>query len=161
MNVLEDHQLTTAKPFGPSGINGCLLVQLPKVQDTRGNLTFIEGGRHVPFQIERVFYLYDVPGGAARAGHALKTCYQFLVAMSGSFDVVAFDGVETRRFHLCRSYYGLLVPPLIWRALDNFSSGSVCLALASGRYDESDYFRDQSDYLRARQQRVVLPRARP
>ena len=125
------------------------LQDLPKINDPRGNLTFIEGGRHVPFDIKRVFYLYDVPGGAERAGHALKTCQQFLIAMSGSFDVILYDGKEKRRVHLNRSYQGLYLPPMIWREMDNFSSGSVCLALASEPYDAKDYYRDYHEYLRA------------
>ncbi len=128
----------------------CKLVDLPKINDPRGNLTFIEGGRHVPFEIKRVFYLYDVPGGADRGGHALKCCHQFLIAMSGSFDVIAYDGKEKQRFHLNRSYNGLYLPPMIWREMDNFSSGSVCLALASELYDANDYYRDYNEFLRAR-----------
>jgi hypothetical protein len=124
------------------------ITDLPKVPDARGNLTFIEEKRHIPFSIKRVFYLYDVPGGADRAGHALKTCHQFLIAMSGSFDVKLYDGKEKQRIHLNRSYFGIHVPPMIWRELENFSSGSVCLALASEFYNEDDYLRDYSDYLR-------------
>jgi hypothetical protein len=127
----------------------CKPIDLPKVSDPRGNLTFIESGRHVPFEIQRVFYLYDVPGGADRGGHALKTCQQFLVAISGSFDVILYDGKEKQRIHLNRSYHGILIPPMIWREMDNFSSGSVCLALASGKYDPDDYYRDYSEYLKA------------
>lgn len=127
----------------------CRVSLLPKISDARGNLTFIEGGRHIPFQIKRVFYLYDVPGGADRGGHALKTCHQFLVAMSGSFDVIVSRGDEKHRFHLNRSYQGLYLPPMIWREMDNFSSGSVCLALASECYDPNDYFRDHQQYLAA------------
>lgn len=127
----------------------CRRIELPKIADPRGNLTFIEGDNHIPFPIKRVFYLYDVPGGAARAGHALKACHQFLIAMSGSFDVVLYDGKEKQIIHLNRSYYGLHIPPMIWRELDNFSSGSVCLALASERYQADDYYRDYDDYLLA------------
>jgi hypothetical protein len=130
-------------------VSHCRIIELPKITDPRGNLTFIEAGRHVPFAIKRVFYLYDVPGGADRAGHALKACHQFLIAMSGSFDVVVYDGKEKRRFHLNRSYYGLHLPPMIWREMDNFSSGAVCLALASEPYDEKDYYRDYRGYLLA------------
>lgn len=126
----------------------CNRIDLQKIADPRGNLTFIEGGRHVPFEIKRVFYLYDVPGGADRGGHALKSCHQFLVAMSGSFDVIVYDGKNKERFHLNRSYYGLHLPPMIWREMDNFSSGSVCLALASTPYDADDYVRDYNEYLR-------------
>jgi len=128
---------------------GCRLVDLPKVQDPRGNLTFVEGGRHIPFNIARVFYLYDVPGGSDRAGHALKSCQQFLIAMSGSFDVILNDGRNSRRIHLNRSYHGLLIPPLVWRELDNFSSGAVCLALASEPYSEAAYHREYGEFLLA------------
>jgi WxcM-like protein len=127
----------------------CQLIELPKINDPRGNLTFVEGGEHIPFEVKRVFYLYDVPGGAERAGHALKTCHQFLIAMSGSFDVILYDGKEKRRLHLNRSYYGLHIPPMIWREMDNFSSGAVCLALASTKYDAADYYRSYNEYLKA------------
>lgn len=130
-------------------LNDCKLIDLPKIADPRGNLTFVEGGRHVPFEIKRVFYLYDVPGGADRGGHALKECHQFLIAMSGSFDVILYDGKEKQRIHLNRSYHGLHIPPMIWREMDNFSSGSVCLALASSTYDPEDYYRDYNEYLKA------------
>ena len=129
-------------------LSQCRILELPKMADPRGNLTFIEGERHVPFTIKRVFYLYDVPGGADRAGHALKQCHQFLIAMSGSFDVVVYNGKDKQRFHLNRSHYGLHLPPMFWREMDNFSSGSVCLALASELYDEKDYYRDYREYLR-------------
>jgi len=130
-------------------LNDCKLIDLPKINDPRGNLTFVEGGRHVPFDIKRVFYLYDVPGGADRGGHALKKCHQFLIAMSGSFDVILYDGREKQRIHLNRSYNGLYIPPMIWREMDNFSSGSVCLALASTAYEANDYYRDYQEYLKA------------
>jgi hypothetical protein len=127
-------------------ITACRLIDLPKIEDARGNLTFIEGSRHVPFDIQRVYYLYDVPGGAERGGHAHKALKQLIIAMAGSFDVVLDDGSECKRFHLNRSYYGLYVCPMIWRELDNFSSGSVCMVLASNAYDESDYYRDYQQY---------------
>ena len=127
----------------------CRLVDLPKISDPRGNLTFVEGGQHIPFDIQRVYYLYDVPGGAERGGHAHKGLQQLIVAMSGSFDVVLDDGRQKRRIHLNRSYAGLYVCPMIWRELDNFSSGSVCMVLASNRYDEDDYYRDYGQYLAA------------
>ncbi|MFN3409271.1 MAG: sugar 3,4-ketoisomerase [Limisphaerales bacterium] len=127
----------------------CRLIDLPKIADPRGNLTFIEGGRHVPFEIKRVFYLYDVPGGADRGGHALKQCHQFLIAMSGSFDVILDDGREKKRVSLNRSYYGLHLPPMVWREMDNFSSGAVCLVLASEPYSEADYYRNYADFLAA------------
>lgn len=129
----------------------CRLVDLPCIHDPRGNLTFIEGGNHVPFDIRRVYYLYDVPGGAERGGHAHKALEQLIVAMSGSFDVVLDDGREKRRFHLNRSYFGLYVCPMIWREIDNFSSGSVCMVLASNRYDEDDYYRDYQNFIVAQE----------
>jgi WxcM-like, C-terminal len=128
----------------------CQIVELPKIEDPRGNLTFIEGNSHVPFSIRRVYYLYDVPGGAERGGHAHKGLSQLIIAMSGSFDVILDDGTEKRRFHLNRSYQGLYVCPMIWRELDNFSSGSVCMVLASNTYNESDYYRDYTEYIEAR-----------
>lgn len=136
------------------GIENCKLIDLPKIQDPhgRGNLTFIESERHIPFEIKRVYYLYDVPGGSLRAGHAHKELQQFLIAMSGSFDVMVDDGDKRARFHLCRSYYGLYIPSMIWRELDNFSSGSVCMALASDFFQEADYYRHYSDFLTAMRQ---------
>lgn len=130
-------------------INECKVINLPKINDPRGNLSFIEGFRHIPFEVKRVFYLYDVPGGETRAGHALKSCEQFIIAMSGSFDAVLDDGYEKVRYQLNRSYYGLYIPPKIWRELDNFSSGSVCLVLASECYDEAGYYRDYKSFLLA------------
>lgn len=127
----------------------CKIIDLPKISDPRGNLTFIEGNQHIPFEIRRVYYLYDVPGGAERGGHAHKELSQLIIAMSGSFDVILDDGNERKRFHLNRSYQGLYICPMVWRELDNFSSGSVCMVLASNIYDESDYYRDYNDYLRA------------
>lgn len=125
----------------------CRIIDLPKISDPRGNLTFIEGSRHVPFDIKRVYYLYDVPGGEQRGGHAHADLEQFIVAVSGSFKVVLDDGHETREFFLNRSYYGLYVPTMVWRELEDFSSGSVCLVLASRPYDESDYFRDREAFV--------------
>ena len=124
-------------------------MDLPKISDPRGNLTFIEGRSQIPFDIQRVYYLYDVPGGSERGGHAHKALHQLIIAMAGSFDVVLDDGVEKKRIHLNRSYNGLYVCPMIWRELDNFSSGAVCMVLASNKYDEDDYYRDYSQYLLA------------
>lgn len=132
-----------------SNLNDCKIIELPKILDARGNLTFIESGRHIPFPMKRLFYLYDVPGGESRAGHALKSCHQFLIAMSGSFDVLLDDGMTKKRVQLNRSYYGLHIPPKIWRELDNFSSGSVCAVVASETYDEDDYYRTYDAYLKA------------
>ena len=130
-------------------LSDCRIVELPKIQDVRGNLSFIESGRHVPFEMKRVYYLYDVPGGADRGAHAHKKLHQFIVAMSGSFDVVLDDGQQRQRFHLNRSYNGLYICPMMWRYLDNFSSGAVCMVLASEFYDETDYYRDYDQFLKA------------
>jgi dTDP-4-dehydrorhamnose 3,5-epimerase-like enzyme len=128
-------------------ISACRIIDLPKISDARGNLTFIEGTRHIPFQIKRVYYLYDVPGGETRGGHAHRELEQFLISASGSFDVVLDDGNTREHFHLNRSYYGLYIPPGIWRELENFSSGSVCLALVSDFFDPDDYIRDYSAFI--------------
>jgi dTDP-4-dehydrorhamnose 3,5-epimerase-like enzyme len=129
-------------------VNDCRLIDLPKISDPRGNLTFVEGGIHVPFDIKRVYYLYDVPGGSERGGHAHKALHQLIIAMSGSFDVMLDDGREKKCFHLAQSYYGLYVCPMIWRELTNFSSGSVCLVLASNLYDEHDYYREYGEFIK-------------
>jgi hypothetical protein len=128
-------------------LKDCRIVELPKIADPRGNLSFIEEYKHIPYDIKRVFFLYDVPGGETRAGHALKTCNQFIIAASGSFNVTLDDGEERRSFQLNRSYYGLHVPPLVCRELDNFSSGSVCMVLASELYSEMDYYREYEEFL--------------
>lgn len=127
----------------------CKKIDLPRICDPRGNLTFIEGARHVPFDIQRVYYLYDVPGGAERGGHAHKNLHQLIIAMSGSFDVHLDDGRNKKTIHLNRSYIGLYICPMIWREIDNFSSGAVCMVLASAYYDESDYYRDYSEFCKA------------
>ena len=129
-----------------SRIDKCKIIDLPKIHDPRGNLTFIEGSKHIPFDIKRVYYLYDVPGGADRGGHAHKDLHQIIIAIAGSFDVVINDGSDTQRFHLNRSYFGLYVCPMIWRELDNFSSGSVCLVLASDYFSEADYIREFTQF---------------
>ena len=131
-------------------IDECQVIELPKISDPRGNLTFIEGLSQIPFDIKRVYYLYDVPGGAERGGHAHKNLSQLIIAMSGSFDVILDDGENRKRVHLNRSYQGLFVCPMIWRELDNFSSGSVCLVLASNLYSEEDYFRHKHDFMKKR-----------
>lgn len=137
----------------PVGIAGCRIIELPRVHDERGNLTFVESERHAPFRIQRVYYLYDVPGGAVRAGHGHRRLEQLFVAMSGSFDVTVDDGRRQERHHLNRSYFGLYVPPMVWRLIDNFSSGSVCMVLASRYYEREDYFYDYDEFLAAARER--------
>ncbi|MBA2246312.1 MAG: WxcM-like domain-containing protein [Gemmatimonadetes bacterium] len=141
-------------PGGTGGAGGAArrvldearIIELPKIVDLRGNLTVVESSRHVPFEIRRVYYLYDVPAGESRGGHAHRELEQFLVAASGSFDVVLDDGSSRKTVTLNRPYLGLYLPRLIWRELVNFSSGSVCLVLASLPYDEADYFRDYDEF---------------
>lgn len=125
-----------------SVLNDCKIVNFPKVTDYRGNLSFIEENRQIPFKIRRVYYLYDVPSGATRGGHAHKALHQVVIALSGSFDVILDDGYRRRSFFLNRPHYGLYIPPKVWRELENFSSNSVALSLVSQVYDESDYVRD-------------------
>lgn len=129
-------------------LENCKLIDLPKITDPRGNLSVIEGTVHIPFEIKRVYYLYDVPGGSSRAGHGHKELQQLIVAMSGSFDVIVDDGQERKKFHLNRSYYGLYIPKMMWREVENFSSGGVCLVLASTLYDKADYYHEYSDFVR-------------
>jgi dTDP-4-dehydrorhamnose 3,5-epimerase-like enzyme len=124
----------------------CRIHDLPKVEDRRGNLTFIEQEHHVPFQIRRVYWIYDVPGGQIRGGHAFKQQEEFIVALSGSFDVVVNDGEEKHAFSLNRSYYGLFIPNGIWRHMENFSTNAVALVLSSTYFDETDYIRNFNDY---------------
>ncbi len=131
-------------------IDLCRIIELPKIVDSRGNLTFIENSRHMPFDVRRVYYLYDVPGGAERGAHAHKDLRQLIISVSGSFDVGLDDGITRRTFHLNRPYQALYVCPMIWRDLENFSSGSVCLVLASNAYSEDDYFREYEAYAEAR-----------
>lgn len=124
------------------------IIQLPKVCDPRGNLSFIESDGHVPFTVKRSYWIYDVPGGMYRDGHAFREQEEFIVALSGSFDVVLHDGKQERRVHLSRSYYGLFVPRMTWRAIDNFSTNSVALVLSSTHYDPSDYIEDFDEFTR-------------
>ena len=131
-------------------LDECRIIQLPKVSDPRGNLTFVESRSQIPFDIKRIYYIYDVPGGSERGSHAHKDLHQLIIAMSGSFDIVLDDGREKKRFHLNRSYYGLYVCPMIWRELNNFSSGSVCLVAASSFFDDDDYYRDYEEFLSAK-----------
>lgn len=131
-------------------LEDCRIIELPKINEPRGNLSFVESNNHIPFAIERVYYVYDVPGGADRGGHAHKNLHQLIIAMSGSFDITLDDGRNKKKFHLARSYYGLYVCPMIWREMDNFSSNSVLMVLASNKYSEDDYYRNYDDFMRAR-----------
>lgn len=124
------------------------IVQLPRIGDERGNLSFVEGERHLPFAVERVYWIYDVPGGEARGGHAHRSFDEFLIALSGSFDVKLDDGAHAWTVSLNRSYYGVFVPRMIWRRLDNFSTNAVCLVLASAPFDESQYVREYETFRR-------------
>ena len=129
-----------------TNIYDCSIIEIDKHHHEKGNISVIENGKTIPFNVKRVYYLYDVPGGESRRGHSHKELHQFIVAASGSFDVTLDDGVLKRTFTINRPYHGLLVVPGIWRELDNFSSGSVCLVLASKEYDENDYIRDYNTF---------------
>jgi hypothetical protein len=123
-------------------INQPKLINLPQIIDCRGNLSFVEESNHIPFKIERTYWIYDVPGGEERGGHAYRQNEEFIIALSGSFDVVLDDGKESKRYHLNRSYYGLYVPKMLWRMMGNFSTNSLALVLSSTTFDESDYIRE-------------------
>jgi dTDP-4-dehydrorhamnose 3,5-epimerase-like enzyme len=131
-------------------IYNCNVLELPKIHNRAGNITIIQNGLRMPFDVKRIYYLYDVPGGSERGGHAHKSLYQLIVAASGAFDVILDDGVNKKVILLNRPYYGLLVVPGIWRELVNFSSGAICLVLASEKYDPNDYIRDYSVYKQTR-----------
>ncbi len=138
-------------------LSECKILTFPKIPEPRGNLSFIEGGHHVPFDIARVYYLYDVPGGESRGGHAHKALHQVIIAINGSFNVEIDDGLNKKSVQLCRANEGLYIVPGIWRELTNFTSGSVCLVLASRPYEESDYYRDYGQFLNAVQREEFLP----
>lgn len=129
-------------------VSDCIILDLPKIADGRGNLSIIEQYKQVPFKIKRTYWIYDVPGGCERGGHAYRENTEFIVALSGSFDVVINDGVEEKSFHLNRSYMGLLVPKGLWRVMNNFSTNSLALILSDIDYDENDYIRDFEEYKR-------------
>jgi hypothetical protein len=129
-------------------IYDCTIIQLPKIENRAGNISPIHGNIDIPFEIKRVFYLYDIPGGEDRGAHAHRKCHQFLIAGSGSFNVLVDDGNNKRTFNLNRPYYGLYIPPGIWASEIGFSSGSICIALTSHKYDENDYIREYEDYLK-------------
>lgn len=124
------------------------IISLPRIEDPRGNLSIVEEMEHIPFAIERSYWIYDVPGGVARGGHAFREQQEFIVALSGSFDVKVNDGVRSKVFSLNRSYYGLFVPPGLWRQMDNFSTNSVALVLSSTQFDEDDYIRDYNEFVK-------------
>ena len=126
--------------------NGPRIIELPKFLDKRGNLSFIEGFKQIPFKIERTYWIYDVPGGEHRGGHAYRENEEFIVALSGSFDVVLDDGINKTTYSLNRSYYGLYVPKGIWREMNNFSTNSLALILASTPYSQDDYIRDYQEF---------------
>jgi hypothetical protein len=128
-------------------IYNCSIIQLPKVHNRAGNITALENNITVPFEVKRVYYLYDIPGGEDRGGHAHKELQQFIIAVSGAFDVLLNDGTNKKIVHLDRPYIALQIVPGIWRELLNFSSGSVCLVLASHKYDEKDYIREYKEYI--------------
>ena len=133
-------------------ISDCKIVDLPKFLDKRGNLSFVEQMNHIPFEIKRSYWIYDVPGGESRGGHAFRENQEFIVALSGSFDVILDDGKEKRKFSLNRSYYGLYVPKGIWREMDNFSTNSLALVLSSIPYSMDHYIREYDDFLKFAQQ---------
>ena len=130
------------------------IIQLPKIMDERGNLSFIEGNKHIPFEIKRVFWIYDVPGGEVRGGHAYRESQEFIIALSGSFDVVLNDGINEQQYSLNRSYYGLYVSKMIWRHLENFSTNSLALVLSSTHFMEEDYIRDFADFIKQKNHEV-------
>lgn len=131
-----------------TALDGVRLIRLPRIEDVRGNLSFVEGMRHVPFEIRRAYWVYDVPGGEARGGHANRTLDEVVIALSGSFDVRLDDGEGEHVVSLNRSYLGVLIPRMIWRRLENFSTNSVCLTVASAEFQESDYIRDYDQFAR-------------
>ena len=132
-------------------MNQPTIIELPKFLDTRGNLSFAQNNTHIPFEIKRTYWLYDVPGGESRGGHAYRETKEFVIALSGSFDVIVDDGKEKKTFHLNRSYYGLYIPKGMWREMDNFSTNSLALEFASTKYDPADYIRDYTEFLKMKE----------
>ena len=128
------------------------IITLPKFEDPRGNLSFIEGENHIPFKIERTYWIYDVPGGQVRGGHAFKVQAEFIIALSGSFDVVVDSGTHKQSFSLNRSYYGLYIPCGLWRQMENFSTNALAVVLSSTKFEESDYIRDYATFLKFREE---------
>ena len=153
--ALEKTSKLTPRSKQDNPLDRCFWSDFPVMHDARGNLTVVEGSRHIPFDIERIYFLYDVPCMAERAGHAHRNLTQVFIAMSGSFDLHLDDGTTKRTVHLCRAHRGYVVQPWVWRTLDNFSGNSVCLVLADRVYDESDYIRDHAEFRRQARRRLV------
>jgi glyoxylate utilization-related uncharacterized protein len=157
MGDMTTHRIQAADAPGAGGLEkvvaSCRIVRLPRIDDVRGNLSFVEERCHIPFAIRRVYWLYDVPGGATREGHAYRTLEEFIIAVSGSFDLVIDDGREHLVVQLNRSYVGLYVPPMVWRGLENFSSNSVALVLASQPFSEKDYLCEYQEFVRQRKRK--------
>ena len=122
------------------------IIQLPKILDPRGNLSFLETGNHVPFEIKRTYWIYDVPGGEIRGGHAFKEQNEFIIVLSGSLDVIVYDGEKEKKFSLNRSYYGLFIPRGLWRSMENFATNTLALVVSSTSFDENDYIREKDQY---------------
>ena len=132
-------------------IKNVRIVDLPKFLDARGNLSFVQNSTHIPFEIKRTYWVYDVPGGESRGGHAYRETEEFVIALAGSFDVIVDDGKEKKTFHMNRSYYGLYIPKGMWRTIDNFSTNSLALEFASTNYDPADYIRDYKEFLKLKE----------
>ena len=130
-----------------NSINKCKIIELPKIHDPRGNLSFIEEEEHFPFEIKRIYWIYDVPGGQTRGGHAFKKQHEMIVALSGSLDIMVDDGLNKKIISLNRSYYGLYIPSGVWRQMENFSTNSLAMVLSSTEYSEDDYIRDYNEFL--------------
>jgi hypothetical protein len=131
-------------------VHDCRIISLPRIKNRAGNITPVHNSIEIPFDIQRIFYLYDVPGGESRGAHAHKQCHQFLIAAGGSFEVLLNDGIEQKQVFLNRPFTGLHIPPMIWASENNFSSGAICLVLASTRYEENDYIREYEEFLKLR-----------
>ncbi len=132
-------------------MNSPKIIELPKFLDARGNLSFVQNYTHIPFEIKRTYWLYDVPGGESRGGHAYRETEEFVIALSGSFDVIVDDGLAKKTFHLNRSYYGIYIPKGMWREMDNFSTNSLALEFASTKYDPADYIQDYDEFLKLKE----------
>ena len=136
-------------------ISDVRIIQLPKFVDPRGNLSFVEQLNHIPFEIKRTYWIYDVPGGESRGGHAFRTNEEFIIALSGAFDVIVDDGIQKTKYTLNRSYYGLFVPAGLWREMENFSTNSLALEFGSTHYDVNDYIRDYDEFLKLKRNEEI------